>query len=196
MRTSSCQGDIHLSDHDLWESFRWWSHLSPGGILHWDVPRLQVLRRMLVWTQAVIQKYLHPFQEWCLEVNRFIFKCLLNRCVFFPSFLPYRIRIAWFTNYSSDRVQCVKSEGLLSRHLAVYGGATGLNSWADSFLSLFSERHQWCRSCCRWFSDPTLCRHHSVYFWPFFGHRVNKPPDELQHHTKLLPWPPTALNSL
>ena len=27
--------------------------------------------------------------------------------------------LAWFTNYFSDRVQCVKSEGLLSRPLAV-----------------------------------------------------------------------------
>jgi hypothetical protein len=30
--------------------------------------------------------------------------------------------IAWFTNYSSDRVQCVKSEGMLSRPLAVSMG--------------------------------------------------------------------------
>uniref|UniRef100_A0AAZ3P160 Reverse transcriptase domain-containing protein n=1 Tax=Oncorhynchus tshawytscha TaxID=74940 RepID=A0AAZ3P160_ONCTS len=30
--------------------------------------------------------------------------------------------LVWFTNYFSDRVQCVKSEGLLSRHLAVSMG--------------------------------------------------------------------------
>ena len=42
--------------------------------------------------------------------------------------------LAWFTNYFSDRVQCVKSEGLLSRPL--YGGATGFNPRADSFLCI------------------------------------------------------------
>ena len=30
--------------------------------------------------------------------------------------------LAWFTNYFSERVQCVKSEGLLSRPLAVSMG--------------------------------------------------------------------------
>ena len=30
--------------------------------------------------------------------------------------------LAWFTNYFSDRIQCVKSEGLLSGPLAVYMG--------------------------------------------------------------------------
>ena len=30
--------------------------------------------------------------------------------------------LTWFTNYLSDRVQCVKSEGLLSRPLAVSMG--------------------------------------------------------------------------
>ena len=30
--------------------------------------------------------------------------------------------LAWFTNYFSDRVQCVKSEGLLSGHLVVSMG--------------------------------------------------------------------------
>ena len=29
---------------------------------------------------------------------------------------------AWFTNYFSDRIQCVKSEGLLSGPLVVYMG--------------------------------------------------------------------------
>ena len=34
--------------------------------------------------------------------------------------------LAWFTNYFSDRVQCVKSEGLLSGPLAVsMGGPQG-----------------------------------------------------------------------
>ncbi|CDQ71250.1 unnamed protein product [Oncorhynchus mykiss] len=33
--------------------------------------------------------------------------------------------LAWFYNYFADRVQCVKSEGIL------YGGATGFNSRAD-----------------------------------------------------------------
>ena len=60
---------------------------------------------------------------------------------------------------------------------SLYGGATGFNSRDDSFLCI----PQWCRSCCWWVSDPPLCRqHHSVYFWPFFGHCVNKPPDERQ----------------
>ncbi|CDR18419.1 unnamed protein product, partial [Oncorhynchus mykiss] len=39
--------------------------------------------------------------------------------------------LAWFTNYFTDRVQCVKSEGLLSGPLAV---SMGFNSWADSSL--------------------------------------------------------------
>ena len=34
--------------------------------------------------------------------------------------------LAWFTNYFSDRVQCVRTSGSL------YEGATGLNYWADS----------------------------------------------------------------
>jgi hypothetical protein len=88
--------------------------------------------------------------------------------------------LAWFTNYFSDRVQCVKSEGLLSRGLVVQtsgslnGGATGFNSRTDSFLCIY----QWCRSCCGWFSDPALHRrHHSVYIWPFFGHCPNVSPN-------------------
>jgi hypothetical protein len=44
---------------------------------------------------------------------------------------------AWFTNYFSDRVQCVKSEGLLSGPLAVSMEVqTGFNSWADSLLCI------------------------------------------------------------
>jgi hypothetical protein len=43
--------------------------------------------------------------------------------------------LAWFTNYFSDRVQCVKSEGLLSASL--YEGATGCNSRTDSFLCIY-----------------------------------------------------------
>ena len=58
--------------------------------------------------------------------------------------------LAWCTNYFSDRVQCVKSEGLLSGPLTVYGCATGFNSRADSLFCI----HQWCCSCCRWFLDP------------------------------------------
>jgi hypothetical protein len=42
--------------------------------------------------------------------------------------------LAWFTNYFSDRVQCVKSEGLLSDNL--YGDATGFNPWTDSLLCI------------------------------------------------------------
>ena len=45
--------------------------------------------------------------------------------------------LAWFTNYFADRVQCVKSEGMLSGPLAVYGGTTGFNSRADSFLCIY-----------------------------------------------------------
>ena len=55
---------------------------------------------------------------------------------------------------------------------SLYGGATGFNSRADSFFCIY----QWSRSCCCWFSDPHLRRqHHSVYFWPFFGHCVINP---------------------
>ena len=73
---------------------------------------------------------------------------------------------------------------------SLFGGATGFNPQTDSFLCI----HQWCHSCCWWFSDPPLrIWHNSVYFWTFFGYCVNKPPDELQCHTTLLPWPPTAL---
>ena len=43
--------------------------------------------------------------------------------------------LAWFTNYFSDRVQCVKSEGLLTSG-SLYGGATGFNSWTDSLLCI------------------------------------------------------------
>ena len=93
--------------------------------------------------------------------------------------------LAWFTNYFSDRVQCVKSEGLLSGPLAVSMGVP-----QGSILCI----HQWCRSCCWWFSDPPLRRrHHCVNIRPFIGHCVNKPPNELQCHTTLLPWPPNAL---
>jgi hypothetical protein len=67
---------------------------------------------------------------------------------------------------------------------SLYGGATGFNSRADSFLWIY----QWSRSCCWWFSEPPLHkRHHSVYIWPLFGHCANKPPNELQRHTTLLP---------
>ena len=60
---------------------------------------------------------------------------------------------------------------------------------ADSFLCI----RQWCRW---WFSDPALrWRHHSVYIWPFFGHCVNKPPNELQCHTTLLPCLQLLLNA-
>ncbi|KAK6312795.1 hypothetical protein J4Q44_G00161420, partial [Coregonus suidteri] len=33
---------------------------------------------------------------------------------------------------------------------------------------------------------PLRRRHHFVYIWPFIGHCVNKPPNELQFHTTLL----------
>ena len=73
---------------------------------------------------------------------------------------------------------------------SLYGGATGFNSQANSFLCIYQR----CRTYCRWFPDPLLRRrYHSVYLWPFFGHCVNKPINKLQCHTTLLPWPPTAL---
>ena len=43
--------------------------------------------------------------------------------------------LAWFTNYFSDRVQCVKSEGLLSRPLAV---SMGVPQGSILGLTLFS----------------------------------------------------------
>ena len=52
----------------------------------------------------------------------------------------------------------------------LYGGTTGFNSRADSFLCIY----QWCRSCFGGFPDPPVRRRcHSEYFWPFFGHCVN-----------------------
>ena len=64
------------------------------------------------------------------SVNHSILIGRLNSLVFSNDCL------AWFTNYFSDRVQCVKSEGLLCGPLAVYGGATGFNSRAYSFLCI------------------------------------------------------------
>ena len=41
--------------------------------------------------------------------------------------------LAGFTNYFSDRVQCVKSGGpVVQASGSLYGGATGFNSWTDS----------------------------------------------------------------
>ena len=45
--------------------------------------------------------------------------------------------LAWFTNYFSDRVQCVKSEGLLSGPLAVSIGG-GVPQGSILGLTLFS----------------------------------------------------------
>ena len=97
---------------------------------------------------------------------------------------------AWFTNYFSDRVQCVKSEGLLSGPLAVSKGVPQGSILRPTLFSVYindvalaagdSLIHLLCR------------RHHSVYIWPFFGHCVNKPPNNLFCHTTLLPRPPTA----
>jgi hypothetical protein len=48
--------------------------------------------------------------------------------------------LAWFTNYFSDRVQCVKSEGLLSGPLAVSMGVpTGFNSSIPRSVSHFRK---------------------------------------------------------
>jgi hypothetical protein len=44
--------------------------------------------------------------------------------------------LAWFSNYLSDRVQCVKSEGLLSGHLAV---SMGVPQGSILGLTFFSE---------------------------------------------------------
>ena len=46
--------------------------------------------------------------------------------------------LAWFTNYFSDIVQCVKSEGLWFGPLAVsMGVSTRFNSQADSLLCIY-----------------------------------------------------------
>ena len=66
---------------------------------------------------------------------------------------------------------------------SLYGGATGFNSWAKSFLCIY----QWCHSCFWWLSDPPLRRrHHSVYFWPFFGHCVKPVMDDANFRSFLL----------
>ena len=64
------------------------------------------------------------------SVNHHILMGRLNSLGFSNDFLT------WYTNYFSDRVQSVKSEGLLSGPLAVYGGDTGFNTRADSFLCI------------------------------------------------------------
>jgi hypothetical protein len=77
--------------------------------------------------------------------------------------------LAWFTNYFSDRVQCVKSEGLFSGPLAVSMGVSQGSFLRPTLLSVY-------------ISDVSLAdgdsliqhrRHHSVYFCPFFGQCVN-----------------------
>ena len=75
--------------------------------------------------------------------------------------------LAWFTNYFSDRVQCVKSEGLLSGPLAV---STGVPQGSILRPTLFSV----------YINDVALAAGNSLIPW-------------LQCHTTLLPWPPTAL---
>ena len=68
------------------------------------------------------------------------------------------------TNYFSDKSSVCQIFG------CVYGGAPGFIPREASRLCI----HRWCCSCCWWFSDTPLCRrHHSVYFWPLFGHCVN-----------------------
>jgi hypothetical protein len=74
--------------------------------------------------------------------------------------------LAWFTNYFSDRVQCVKSEGLLSRPMAVsmgviQGSILGLTLFSvyindvalaacDSLIHLYAE------NTILYTSDPSL----------------------------------------
>uniref|UniRef100_A0A8C7KL24 Reverse transcriptase domain-containing protein n=1 Tax=Oncorhynchus kisutch TaxID=8019 RepID=A0A8C7KL24_ONCKI len=45
--------------------------------------------------------------------------------------------LAWFTNYFSDRVQCVKSEGLLSRPLAVSMGVSQGSNLGPTLFSVY-----------------------------------------------------------
>ena len=78
--------------------------------------------------------------------------------------------LAWFTNYFSDRVQCVKSESLLSRPLVVSMGVPQGSILRPTLFSVYindvalaagdSLIHLYCR------------RHTSGYLWPFFGHCV------------------------
>ena len=48
--------------------------------------------------------------------------------------------LAWFTNYFADRVQCVKSEGMLSDPLAVSMGVPQ-GSILGIFISLTNFKH-------------------------------------------------------
>ena len=44
--------------------------------------------------------------------------------------------LAWFNNYFSDRVQCQIRRPVVWASGGLYGGATGLNLWADSLLCI------------------------------------------------------------
>uniref|UniRef100_A0A8K9UYC1 Reverse transcriptase domain-containing protein n=1 Tax=Oncorhynchus mykiss TaxID=8022 RepID=A0A8K9UYC1_ONCMY len=65
------------------------------------------------------------------SVNHHILVGRLNSFVFSNDCLP------WFTNYFSDRVQCVKSEGLLSGPLAVSMGVPQVSILGPTLFSLY-----------------------------------------------------------
>ena len=98
--------------------------------------------------------------------------------------------LAWFTNYFSDRVQAVKSEGLLSGPLAVSMGVSQGSMLGPTLFSVYINDVALAAgdSLIHLYADDTIL-YTSV---PSFGHCANKPPNELQCHTTLLPWPPTA----
>ena len=93
--------------------------------------------------------------------------------------------LAWFTNYFSDRVQCVKSQGLLSGPLAVSMGCHRvqfldlLSSLYTSMMSLLLLVSLYADDTILYTSGPSL-------------DTVNNPPGKLKCHTTLLPWPPIA----
>ena len=65
------------------------------------------------------------------SVNHYILIGRLNNLAFSNDCL------AWFTNYFSDRVQCVKSEGLLSGPLAVFMGVPQGSILRPTLLSVY-----------------------------------------------------------
>ena len=79
----------------------------------------------------------------------------------------------WLTNYFSDRVQCVKSEGLLSGPLAVSMGVPQGSILVATLFSVYINDVALAAgdSLIHLYADDT-----TVYIWPFFGHYANKPP--------------------
>ena len=89
--------------------------------------------------------------------------------------------LAWFTNYFSDRVQCVKSEGLLSGPLAVSMWVPQGSILDVALTAGDSLIHRYADDTILYTSGPSL------------DTVLTNLQNELRRHTTLLPWPPTAL---